>query len=178
MASSRKYVHTLTLHEGCFVEIVVDGTLGPARLSWTDGVTGEWVEDYPSLSSALLRIAVLARCGETGWATGFVEGTAREFATTAEEFLRAHIDDPERQPSPPIVEDGGLTCPHCGSGEVRYLEQVPDWREVTDVRRDESGRLVVTIGDSSFGDGEAVGFACASCGEDLADPEPFDLTYG
>lgn len=79
---------------------------------------------------------------------------------------------------PPTVYHGALLCPHCGSGEVKYLERVPDYREVASVRRDESGRLVITIGDSSFGDGEAVGFVCTSCGAGLADPEPFDLTYG
>ncbi len=36
-------------------------------LSWTDYVANEWTEEYPDLSLALLRLAVLQRCAESGF---------------------------------------------------------------------------------------------------------------
>lgn len=37
------------------------------RLSWTDGVANEWNEWFTELSVAMLRLAVIIRCGESDW---------------------------------------------------------------------------------------------------------------
>jgi hypothetical protein len=48
-------------------------------LVWTDGIN-EWVEEFPTESVALLRLAALARCAESEW--------QRLFKVTPEEFTR------------------------------------------------------------------------------------------
>lgn len=41
------------------------------HLHWTDGIN-EWVEDFPSLSFAMLRLGALIACGESDWDKGFL----------------------------------------------------------------------------------------------------------
>ena len=58
------------------------------RLECDDLVANVWVETFPSLSTALIRMATLARCGETDWNQGFrydVEDS--QFLEPAEAFL-------------------------------------------------------------------------------------------
>ena len=55
-------------------------------LRWSDFVANEWEENYGSLSVALVRVAALVRCGESGWAQGFVSD-AQAFQVAAGWFL-------------------------------------------------------------------------------------------
>jgi len=56
-------------------------------LRWNDGVANEWSEEFDDLSTALARLAVLMRCGETGWSTGFAQ-TPKYFADHADAFFK------------------------------------------------------------------------------------------
>jgi len=44
---------------------------GKFILRWTDFVANEWAEEFPTMSVALLRLATLIACGESGWRNGF-----------------------------------------------------------------------------------------------------------
>ena len=55
-------------------------------LRWGDFVANEWVENYGSLSVALVRVAALVRCGESQWAQGFISD-AQAFDVSAGLFL-------------------------------------------------------------------------------------------
>lgn len=76
---------SISLWEECFVWITP--TDSGIRLTWTDGVAQQEVEEYSSLSLALARVAALAKCGESKWGAGFVQADATEFVTVAESFL-------------------------------------------------------------------------------------------
>jgi len=53
---------------------------GKYDLTWTDYVINVWTETYENLSTAMLRAATLARCGEKDW---------ESFRQSPEEFTRA-----------------------------------------------------------------------------------------
>jgi hypothetical protein len=55
-------------------------------LTWTDFVINDWTETYDNLSTALARMAVLARCAEHNWEIGFTNDT-KQFMYTSETFL-------------------------------------------------------------------------------------------
>ena len=91
------------------------------------------------------------------------------------------------EPAPAVVvewdtpTEGRLACPRCGEsgGLLRMREELDDWRRVGPVERSEDGTLLVTIGDSDYGDGEEVGFHCLACGTPLADPaDGYEAVYG
>lgn len=52
---------------------VTDTGAGSVVVNWTDGATGEWTETFSTLSAALARVALLARCGEDGWERGLLD---------------------------------------------------------------------------------------------------------
>ena len=56
-------------------------------LSWQDFVANDWQETYNSLSHALMRMAVLARCAESGWELGFINDNDSQFGLNCETFL-------------------------------------------------------------------------------------------
>lgn len=76
---------SISLWEECFVWITP--TDSGIRLTWTDGVTQQEVEEYGSLALAIARVAALAKCGESKWGAGFLQADAAEFVTVAESFL-------------------------------------------------------------------------------------------
>lgn len=43
----------------------------PFVLTWTDSVANDWTESYDNMSTALLRLATLVKCGELEWDTLF-----------------------------------------------------------------------------------------------------------
>jgi hypothetical protein len=51
-----------------------------------DYVINEWREDYETLSLALLRVAVLVKCGENNFRDGFAT-VYEEFSTVGNQFL-------------------------------------------------------------------------------------------
>lgn len=58
-------------------------------LECDDLVANTWVEYFPSLSTALMRMASLARCGEEDWNRSFYyESDSEHFLYRAEEFLQ------------------------------------------------------------------------------------------
>jgi hypothetical protein len=61
------------------------------QLRWTDGVINTWIEDYPTLSVALARLAVLVACGESGWEANFAETDREMFGVAAEIFLMQQV---------------------------------------------------------------------------------------
>ena len=76
---------SISLWEECFIWITP--TDSGIRLTWTDGVAQEEVEEYPSLSLALARVAALAKCGESKWSAGFVQADVAGFVPLAESFF-------------------------------------------------------------------------------------------
>lgn len=61
------------------------------ELYWTDGVAGEWVEHYPLLSLAFVRLGALASCAEHDWDKGFASDN-KEFVSKASLFLEKEVD--------------------------------------------------------------------------------------
>ena len=56
------------------------------RLAWTDYVINEWAEFYPTLATALARVALLAQCLDESEAELFAEDST-SFTYTAKKFL-------------------------------------------------------------------------------------------
>ncbi len=57
--TNNDYQATITDEDGVFV------------LWWTDYVANEWSENYTSLATALIRLALLAECKDRDWDAGF-----------------------------------------------------------------------------------------------------------
>jgi hypothetical protein len=55
-----------------------------------DYVANEWIETFETLSLALLRVAVVIKCGESNWEGGSLNDPA-EFAVTGELFLNSEV---------------------------------------------------------------------------------------
>jgi alpha-ketoglutarate-dependent taurine dioxygenase len=71
---------------GGTIRFVGDGFV----LNWTDYVANDWEETFPTLSTAVARLAVLMRCGETDWEVGF-EQDAPIFFRSATTFLDREV---------------------------------------------------------------------------------------
>lgn len=57
-----------------------------------DFVANAWDETFPTLSLALARLAVLAKCAEDNWDTGFInDGDEPGFVDAAKTFLRGQV---------------------------------------------------------------------------------------
>lgn len=77
------------LYFGC-----VDEDRG-ATLYWTDYVANDWTEWYEDVSTALARLACLARCQETNWDAFFI-GEPGDFVKHAEAmFLTSLTGNPK-----------------------------------------------------------------------------------
>jgi len=62
-------------------------------LTWDDGVANEWVEYYPTIATALMRLAVLSECQkEITYGTSFVNDEVA-FCASVDGFLRENIAD-------------------------------------------------------------------------------------
>jgi hypothetical protein len=81
------------------------------RLYWHDGVAGEWEETYPTLSVALARAAVLAKCNETQWNEGFNE-LPEAFAVSGAAFVASQITGTGAITDPQVAEAVALTVDH------------------------------------------------------------------
>lgn len=55
-------------------------------LYWTDNVANVWIEHYPTLHEAMMRLAVLQACAECDWQMGFTH-TPKGFVRTTDEFV-------------------------------------------------------------------------------------------
>ena len=74
------------------VTISYDDKKDQYLLECDDLVANTWVEIFPSLSTALLRFALLARCGESDWNLCFLNNPDSEtFLTQSEEFLWGQV---------------------------------------------------------------------------------------
>jgi len=72
------------------VAVTITKGITAFQLRWNDGVANDWTEDFPTLSAALARAAVLAACQESEWDKGF-KGYPRPFAATAAAFVADQI---------------------------------------------------------------------------------------
>jgi hypothetical protein len=98
---------------------VFDGTINISvlkdddtfTLTWNDGVINEWAENYPTLSVALARAAVLAKCGETQWNEGFNE-LPEAFAVSGAAFVASQITGTGAITDPQVAEAVALTVDH------------------------------------------------------------------
>lgn len=63
---------------------------GSSVLSWNDGFLNEWLEEYPTLSLALVRLAALARCAENDFHSSFT-GDRDAFIHRANWFLDQEV---------------------------------------------------------------------------------------
>lgn len=70
--------------------IEVDNTGDGFSVTCGDYVANEWVEVYPSLSLALLRVAVLVKCGEHDFEKLFAKD-ADTFARSGVLFLNGEV---------------------------------------------------------------------------------------
>jgi hypothetical protein len=70
--------------------ILVSDTGEGFSVTCGDYVANEWVETFPTLSLALLRVAVLVKCGESDWAMGFANDPAT-FSIVGESFLDSEV---------------------------------------------------------------------------------------
>lgn len=70
--------------------IEVDDTGDGFSVTAGDYVANEWVEVYPALSLALLRVAVLVKCGEHDFEKLFTN-TPDVFARVGDVFLNAEV---------------------------------------------------------------------------------------
>lgn len=71
---------------------------GTVTLWWTDYVTQDCVEQYPTVPLALMRLAMIAECERQAWAAFFVYGED-DFTAEAAEFVRRHANS-DVQPTP------------------------------------------------------------------------------
>ena len=72
--------------EGISLILCYDRVEGTYRLEWNDGVANDYFEQYTELSTALARLACLAKCGEEEWGIGF-EQDESDFVAVADEFF-------------------------------------------------------------------------------------------
>lgn len=74
------------------VTISYDDTNEQYRLECDDLVTNTWVETFPSLSTALLRLALVARCGESDWNLNFLnDHDSDSFLNQSDEFMWGQV---------------------------------------------------------------------------------------
>lgn len=57
-------------------------------IKWSDNVANEWRENYPTLSAALTRAAVLAVCGENSWDKSFTTSNPELFTENVNQFMQ------------------------------------------------------------------------------------------
>lgn len=76
---------SLLCHETNDITAWVREGEGTFLLHWTDGIN-EWVESFPTLSIAVLRLASLIACGENDWDKGFTDSPT-QFIQKAGNFL-------------------------------------------------------------------------------------------
>ena len=60
------------------------------EFKWTDGVANEWVEHYPLLSLAFVRLGALVSCAEHDWNKGFATDN-NDFVLNASLFLEKEL---------------------------------------------------------------------------------------
>jgi len=72
-------------------EITVERYGNSFIVSCGDYVANEWSEDYPTLSLALARVAVLVKCGEVGFNDSGFNNKRDEFVNVAGEFLNDSV---------------------------------------------------------------------------------------
>jgi hypothetical protein len=60
------------------------------ELRWSDGVANEWVEKYPLLSLAFVRVGALIHCAEQDWEVGF-NNSNNDFVLNASLFLESEV---------------------------------------------------------------------------------------
>jgi len=72
-------------------EITVQSYGNSFIVSCGDYVANEWSEDYPTLSLALARVAVLVKCGEVGFNASGFKNTRDVFVNVAGEFLNDSV---------------------------------------------------------------------------------------
>jgi hypothetical protein len=63
---------------------------GSVAIEWNDGVVNGWTEVYEDMATALLRLAALAKCAESGWDKMFAQGDG-DFATVAKFVLNGLV---------------------------------------------------------------------------------------
>ena len=85
-----RFVHILSTGDlevdGVSLLLCYDCEEGMYRLEWNDGVANRYTEQYTELSTALARLACLAKCGEEEWGIGF-EQDESDFVAVADEFF-------------------------------------------------------------------------------------------
>lgn len=71
---------------GDVTALISQGADDSGFIRWTDHVANEWIEHFPNVSLAIMRLATLQACGENSWEKGFVH-TPKGFARVADEFV-------------------------------------------------------------------------------------------
>lgn len=82
----------VSVNRGDYLAEIQENVLGTLwRLHWTDGVTGDWSENFYSFSAALCRLAALEFCKD---GSRFFLTDENEFNSQAHTFINSVLSDP------------------------------------------------------------------------------------